>query len=607
MQVTFKRYLAMVLLFGLVGSAAASSELANHPSPYLRLHAEDPVEWQLWGREVLDGASKQNRLVYLSIGYFSCHWCHVMQRESYRDPEVGEFLNAHFIPVKVDRELHPQLDRRMIRFVEALSGVAGWPLNVFLTADGYPVTGFTYLPRDDFLEVLQRLDEQWQQRGAEIRQSARIYFEHSERDEARDTLLQLPAQQLDKVVDAFVAQAMLIADEMQGGFGSTTKFPSYPQMKVLLAAIADDAEIDRDVVRFARLTLDAMAEQHLMDQVNGGFFRYVTDPDWQTPHFEKMLYDNAQLAQLYFQAHELWPERGYDRVGLRTVAFMQSFLGDGSGGLNASLSAVDEQDQEGGAYYWSAAELRKVLTAAEYRFLDKELDLTSERSVLIPPLVKGAQVSAEERRLRQGILARLKAAERPVMPVDAKKLAVWNALALRALLAAERFATDSKAARQESDRLYRFIRQHFVDRNGVRRLAGSSAHAETTLADYAHLASALQAYADQRSDREAARQAIRLAQQAFERYFRDGAWIQDTHSLIPGERGERVIRDGVLESPLSLLLAAVLSSGAATPALQAQAREQLEWLTRDMLDLPFHYASAIWLRYRYRQDASTSG
>ncbi len=143
-------FLMLMACLPVFSAQAGEAALKDHPSPYLSMHSEDPVDWQLWGKEVLDRAKAENKLIYVSIGYFSCHWCHVMQKESYKDPAVGALLNKNFIAVKVDRELRPELDRRLIRFVEEVRGQAGWPLNVFVTPDGYPVTGFTYLPRDNF-------------------------------------------------------------------------------------------------------------------------------------------------------------------------------------------------------------------------------------------------------------------------------------------------------------------------------------------------------------------------------------------------------------------------------------------------------------------------
>jgi hypothetical protein len=582
---------------------AHSASLKNHPSPYLNLHAHDPVDWQVWGQDVLQQAKAQNKLVYLSIGYFSCHWCHVMQKESYADADVGAFLNKHYIPVKVDRELRPELDRRMIRFVEALTGQAGWPLNVFITPEGYPVTGFTYLPRDNFLSVLTRLDEQWEQNHAHIKDQARSYFEASESSEARSTLVSLPHKSYPRVVDAFVSQAMLIADELQGGFGQSNKFPSYPQLNALLRIVATTPDIDPDVVSFVQLTLDMMASRHLMDHVNSGFFRYVTDPDWETPHFEKMLYDNAQLASLYFDAAALWPDKGYAQTGLRTVQFIHEFLADESGGFNASLSAVDVNNTEGGAYYWSMDELSRVLTQKEIEYLQEIWGLHGggTQSIQIGPLT-GPASPVSSPHLNTQILKKLQDVEKPVMPVDNKRLASWNALLLKALIKAESYSQNPELARKQSDSLYQYITRNFIQGNKVIRFAGQSQSAETTLADYAHLAHALQSYAEARDSKTARQQARSLVEQSFDLYYRDGRWIQHTDSLIPGDTGDWILQDGVLESPVTLLLETVFMMPSPDTRIKGMADKLLTRLTQDVLDLPFHYASSIVLRKRYKQE-----
>ncbi len=598
--------LLLLWLTASMALAAEDSPLKNHPSPYLAMHAGDPVAWRLWGPEVLEEARKDNKLIFLSLGYFSCHWCHVMQRESYSDPEVGRVMNASFIPVKVDRELRPELDRRMIRFVEAVRGQAGWPLNVFLTPDGYPVTGFTYLPRDDFLKVLRSLDAQWKERHAEISGIARNYFEETEAEASGAELVDLPDRNFDKLVDAFLSQAMLAADELQGGFGDGSKFPSYPQLSALLQLQNIQPDTSPELRDFLRLTLDVMASRHLMDHINDGFFRYTTDPDWQTPHFEKMLYDNAQLALLYLQAEPVFPGRGYRGVALRTLDFMDRFLRDGDSGLYASsLSAVDERNVEGGAYWWTKQQLKALLDEEEYTHLQAlwALDPDSSEAFLARPLVGiGADPGRPE--LNRRIRDRLRNAPRSRMPVDVKRLASWNALALRARVEAARLgdARQKRAAQM----LYRAIDEHFLEGDDVSRFAGAHDVAETTLEDYAQMSSALAAYGRVFGDDAANRRAFGLARRAFERYYRDGNWYQDDRSLIPGDPGMAVIPDEVLQSPAALLVEVVLQSKQAGPKLRAQARSLLRRLTRDMLDLPFYHGTAIMLRQRLQGAAEAN-
>ncbi len=603
--VTHFFYFMLFLFSSNFPALAAETALKDHPSPYLSMHSDDPVDWQLWGKDVLERAKAENKLIYVSIGYFSCHWCHVMQRESYKDPAVGAFLNKHFIAVKVDRELRPELDRRLIRFVEAVRGQAGWPLNVFVTADGYPVTGFTYLPRDNFYSVLGELNEQWHERHAEIKKVAKLYFEQTESAKTSPSLVELTKGGSNDVADAFVGQAMAIGDELQGGFGSTMKFPSYPQLNALLKMIRSNPEIDADVISFVKLTLDSMASYHLMDHVNNGFFRYSTDPDWQTPHFEKMLYDNAQLASLYLDAEFIWPGDGYAEVGLKTINFMVDYLADDSGGFNASLSAVDENNIEGAGYMWTQKELATLLTPSEFKHLEniwKLQEVTSEEFQANP--LSGLGSEHEQLALNQTILNKLRQVTKPTMPVDNKRLASWNALVLTALVKAQDFDTKHLLKKQMND-LFEYIQSNFIKGDlskGIKvvRFAGQEQSAETTLEDYAQLAHAVQFYADKTSNTKADKLVTALVNEAFARYFRVDRWIRDTESLIPGDLGDLIIQDAVLESPSSLLLETVFMMKDPNPVILQKARQLVSRLTKDVLDTPYYYASSIMLAKQHQ-------
>lgn len=599
LQVSARLYSLLVIMVMSLGHVSAES-LKNHPSPYLQLHANDPVNWQTWGSDVLIQARNDNKLIYLSIGYFSCHWCHVMQKESYSDPEIGAFLNKNFIPIKVDRELRPELDRRMMRFVESVVGTAGWPLNVFLTPQGYPVTGFTYLPKDNFLKALKQLESQWQQRHTEIAPVAREYFEQSEFAESRDTLVSLPDEHFDKLVDAFIAQAMGIADELQGGFGDASKFPSYPQLKALLDMVRIKPNLDPDIASFLRLTLDNMAGLNLMDQVNFGFFRYSTDPDWQTPHYEKMLYDNAQFVQLYLTAEEIWPGQGYAEIAQHTIDFMNRSLWLTTGAYASSLSAVDTENIEGGAYFWTMQQLENLLTQNEFQQL-KQSGLIKENQLRfqIPALIN----SNIDATIQQSILDKLRQAKTTVMPVDEKKLASWNALALAALLRAE-LHQPGTPIRSRIQQLYRYIRQHFIVDGRVVRFAEQASSAETTLEDYAHIVYALALYAQQKNDQEAAEISALLAARAFTDFYQKERWIQHVNSLIPADKGDYLLQDAVLESPVSVLLKGIFLLPDKYDGLHKKAATLIDRMTRDMLDVPYHYASAIMLRKKYLHSKS---
>ena len=604
-------FLFLTLWTMIMPSAVLSGQgslLQEHSSPYLSMHADDPVQWQLWGREALATAQNENKLIFLSIGYFSCHWCHVMQRESYQNAQIAAYLNRHFVPVKVDRELRPELDRRLLRFVEQLRGQAGWPLNVFITPEGYPVTGFTYLPKDDFLKVIIELNSQWQQRHARIKEIAIEYFEQTASIDDTESLPGLKQEDIGKLLQVYISQAMAHADELQGGFGDSIKFPSYPQLNSLLRMIRLHPSTDRAAIDFMQLTLDSMASFNLMDHLNGGFFRYSTDPDWQTPHFEKMLYDNAQLAALYLDAESLWADRGYAEIGLRTIDFMLEFLSDTAGGFNASLSAVDENGVEGAGYLWTQQELRSVLTESEFNHLRKAWSLREgvNDNFQSGPLI-GIGSNHASAALNRRILDKLSHVKKPLMPVDNKRLASWNALVLTALVKAMDFDQESRMEGL-ADKQFDYIQNNFINYSaergiGVVRFAGQPLSAETTLEDYAQLAHAIQGYALKKRDKKAGQIAQDLAQASFNLFFREGRWVQDAQSLIPGDRGDAVIQDAVLQSPSSLLLESILMMPEPAAELLSKAESLIPRLTRDLLEGPFYYGSSILLNELSRRAA----
>jgi uncharacterized protein YyaL (SSP411 family) len=572
----------------------ALNQMSGHPSPYLALHAQDPVQWRIWDESVFTEARRDNRLVYVSIGYFSCHWCHVMQQESYRDAAVAEVLNRDFIAVKVDRELDPDLDRRLMNFVEKVRGAAGWPLNVFLTPEGYPVTGFTYLSRERFIDVLQKLGQEWRDNHQKYAQAAQAYFksELQDLDNQAFDAPQIPAQQL---TQAFVSQVMLVADELQGGFGETSKFPNVPQLDTLLEIIAREVELDSDVAAFVQLSLQSMATRNLQDHVNDGFFRYTTDPDWQTPHYEKMLYDNAQLASLYLKAHRLWPDKGYAELAMRTLDFVETELKHADGGYMSSLSAVDRNDREGGAYLWTRDQLSTYIDAGELARLENLWpDKLKAGEFLLGPLIN--RESGDSAEIDQRIRNKLRQ-RRIDVPVDDKRLAAWNAMMLDALtLASEYGPVYATRAKQ----LYVNMEQEFLHRDGsLNRLAGDAAVAEAVLEDYAQVSLAFLNYGRVFGDSKAVETAARLAERAHERFVEDGRWRQKTNTLIPLAPAKWIIPDLVLFSPMSVWLETALNADGIDPAIRESARSMLRRASRDMLNSPYFYGSYIMLRINY--------
>ena len=253
--------------------------LTDDPSPYLQLHAGDPVHWRRWEASSMEEARRSGRLVFITVGYFSCYWCHVMRRESFSDARIADLLNTEFVPVMVDRELEPVLDDYLNTFVRATRGYSGWPLNVFLTPRGHPLLGTVYLPPEQFQTLLRRVTTAWQEKRGELEKAAAEVTDELQSSDREIVELTLDRTSVARILETFVQQSNGIADELAGGFGDTSKFPSVPQLRTLL--LVQSMTPDPRLAEFLMLTLRQMADKGLRDQLGGGFFRYTTDANWR--------------------------------------------------------------------------------------------------------------------------------------------------------------------------------------------------------------------------------------------------------------------------------------------------------------------------------------
>ena len=557
-----------------------ANALAHSTSPYLRLHAHDPVHWQEWsGPELIGRARSADRLIFVSVGYFACHWCHVMQRESFSDPDAAALLNTHFISVKVDRELDLALDAQLLRFVQATLGHAGWPLNVVLTPDGIPLFGFTYLPVTDFTRLLGQIASRWASDRQSLAAAAHQVHEMLENDARTSAVGAMDPAEVRALGDAFTQQASEAADGLAGGFGQQQKFPSAPQLALLLDAQRRQP-VD-ELARFLRLTFGAMASLGLRDQIGGGFFRYVTDPGWTVPHFEKMLYDNALLAELYLDAADALAEPAFERVALDTVGFMVRELGAPHGGFYSSLSAVDGQGAEGGYYLFDAEDLERVLDDEERQVAQVAWGLDGA-----PPFEHGhlpvqAAGSGEEVARAVGlpveeVAARLDAARsrllgargRRELPRDEKRLAGWNGLALSALVRAS-LRRDGGRFEAPARGVVRFITEELWDGSTLvrARADGSAGRADgstdgtdeqsvtpATLQDYAYVARGMIAFAEAHGDESHWRLARRIVEGAWKRFHTPDGWRLSDAPGLPYAGTEPAIADGPMPSPSAVLL-----------------------------------------------------
>ena len=577
------RRLLMLLLFILTAPAGGiQNQLGGHASPYLAMHGDDPVAWQDWGPRALELAREEGKLLFVSSGYFSCHWCHVMQRESYRDQEIAAIINEHFVPVKLDRELHEALDSYLIDFVDKTQGHAGWPLNVFLTPEGYPLIGTTYLPPDRFRQLLERLHKNWQAEQGKMRNLARRATLQMMLQEAPAEVESLSA---DVLREGLLRQAVAVADPMEGGFGNQSRFPMAPQLLALmeLQAVAPHPEL----AAFLTLTLDQMAEEGLRDQLAGGFFRYTVDPSWQVPHFEKMLYTQAQLAELYLRAAELFGREGYAEVARDTLEFVLREMAAPQGGFVASFSAIDGAGEEGGVYLWSIDELHALLgeedTAIARRYWRMQ-DLPAHDGGHLPRRGDDIATIAGVTGLPQDELIQrieaihtilLAARGQRDLPVDNKTLAGWNGLMLAAIARAARQWQDPRLVQAAAD-LRDFLRDKLWDGRQLRRaLAQGRPIGKASLEDYAYVAYGMAQYADLSADPADRTFVAALLSIAWQRYAQPDGWRRDDQALIPGMGTEPAMPDGALPSPSALLISVALGSGDPKLVEQAAAAAEL--------------------------------
>jgi uncharacterized protein YyaL (SSP411 family) len=531
------------------------------------MHGNDPVHWQVWGEDTVQLAKKLNRPLLISSGYFSCHWCHVMQRESYQDPLLAKLLNTYFIPVKIDRELEPALDAYLIEFVQLTRGRAGWPLNVFLTPEGYPVLGMTYLPRERFYSVLQQLQERWQSEPDELQRIAGNAL--AEWRSMRKPVVR-PEQPRAAIAPKFIAETGRLIDELSGGFGEQNKFPMVPQLRALLNVRGNIPE-HKWLDEFLRLTLDKMESQGMHDLVGGGFFRYVVDPDWQTPHYEKMLYDNAQLVSLYLRGATDFKEQRYRDAAFETLDFMLREMWRDNYFIS-SFSAVDEQGREGAYYLWSDAELEKLLSENEHELVQVAwFDGGIARSAWgkLPrwqmteaELSKRTGQPASDLRRSLAVIREkmLKARATRSLPADGKGLAAWNGLALSALADAVE-ADGGDVYRRHGDKLANYLATKLWDGERlVRALDAGKVLADGSLQDYALVAKGLKDWSRISGDMVYAQLASRMVHIAWQRFYRNDLWLQTDEPLIPMLDGKLALDDNPLPSATALVVGLSLTT-----------------------------------------------
>ena len=460
--------IAILVLAGtLAGTENARSKfkytnhLMHEKSPYLLLHAHNPVDWYPWGEEAFAKARRENKPIFLSVGYYTCHWCHVMERESYSNPQIAAIVNGDFVAIKVDREERPDVDGVYIRFLEATTGGAGWPMNVFLTPDLKPFFGGTYFPPTDrgtmpgLPSVLKNVAAAWRR-------------DHEKVLSAADKLTQQLSAYSNGSVTTVEPSALQAAyqemrdeyDATNGGFGGAPKFPRPVVLEYLMRYSLRGKS--KDALGMALQTLDAMARGGMRDQLGGGFHRYSTDAAWRVPHFEKMLYDQAQLAVVYLHAFQITHNDDYAATARHTMDFVLREMRSPEGGFYSALDADsplpgnNAQSGEGAYYVWSTSEISKLLGNTDAPVFEYRYGVQQDGNV--PPAhdiegkLKGMNVLYQQHPLAEtashfktgesGIGQQLERnrkellrarTQRPCPPVDTKVITAWNGMLISAL------------------------------------------------------------------------------------------------------------------------------------------------------------------------------
>ncbi len=499
------------------------NRLINEKSPYLLQHADNPVDWYPWGRDAFEKARKEDKPIFLSIGYSTCHWCHVMEHESFENEEIAQMINHYFVAVKVDREERPDIDHVYMSAVTAMTGQGGWPLTVFLTPEGQPFFGGTYFPpypkwgSPGLVDALRSISDLWQNDRARVLQSSgSLAAWLSQRPAQTET----PSVSDKEVFSAAYRNFSDAYDSQFGGFGFTQKFPSVSNLYFLLRYGKRSQE--KNAVEMVERTLDQMSKGGIRDHIGGGFHRYATDRQWRVPHFEKMLYDQALLARIYLEAYQATHKESYARVAREIFDYVLQNLKQPAGGFYSSEDADSLDPNEGmgaarqersplkkeGAFYvWRHDEIKKILGEDDSKFFNYHFGIKAEGNVSIDPLgeFQGKNILYIDRNLEEtaeyfkttipeaeAVIRRCQARlaevreNRPRPFLDDKILVDGNGLMISSLAFGSRVLREPRY-RQAAQEAADFIFQRLLDSQGrlLHRYRDGDSAISATLDDYA--------------------------------------------------------------------------------------------------------------------------
>ena len=412
------------------------NHLSKENSPYLKQHATNPVCWYAWGEEAFRAAREQNKPIFLSIGYSTCYWCHVMEKDSFEREDLAKVLNKHFISIKVDREERPDVDDIYMDAVNAMTGRGGWPLSVFLTPELKPFWGGTFFYREKFTSILKQLSDTFQNEPEKITAATQSI-------ESALTLRVKPDTNANISEQLFKETATLAKkrfDSHHGGFSKAPKFPPSMLLDTLIGI--DQLYPEHELQNLIFKTLDGMARGGMYDQAGGGFHRYSVDERWEIPHFEKMLYDNAQLANTYLEADRVYNRADYRAIAIETLEFMQREMLSKDGVFYAALDA-GEVDKEGEYYVWEYKDISEFANAKKYFQITESGNFEHQKNVLtFKPQNLIDRTDKEFHELQKNLLTARK--KRPYPHLDNKAIVSWNALSISTFVKAYQQLKNSK-------------------------------------------------------------------------------------------------------------------------------------------------------------------
>ncbi len=605
-----------------------TNRLAHEKSPYLLQHAHNPVDWYPWGKEAFAKAKKEDKPIFLSIGYSTCHWCHVMEEESFEDPQTAQFLNEHFVPIKVDREERPDVDQIYMAAVMAMTGSGGWPLSVFLTPDLKPFYGGTYFPNSDrygmpsFMTLLRSLSESWKANraglvnaGENLTQAIRQQSQREAGGSAR-----LDADVLKRAHEQLRGNF----DSDLGGFGGAPKFPRSHLLSFLLRYWKRSG--DAEALGMVTKTLDEMAKGGMYDQLGGGFHRYSVDERWHVPHFEKMLYDQALLAKTYLEATQATGNAEYARVAREIFDYVFREMTSAEGPFYCAQDADSVPDakrprdkKEGAVYVWEQAEIEILLGKENAEIFDYAYGVESHGNAQSDPhgeftnknilfaahgeaqIAKRFSKKPEEvrdilRNAREKLMA--VRAQRPSPHLDDKMLTDWNGLFISSLAMGSMVLEESRyrdAAKKAAD----FILARLVDKDGrlLHRYRDGEAGIPATLEDHAFLAHGLFDLFEATQEPKYLDQAKHWTQEMIRLFWDEkaGGFFLSAHDAESLITRSKEVYDGAIPSGNSVAALALLRVGRLTmdSKLEEQGSKVLKAFSREIDNAPSAYPQML--------------